>query len=582
MINDSVLSTYLSNTKTITLQTIPLTIGDTGEHMMSWQRNFNQMSIDEMYAEYKHVVTQLIHHTMDEKLRLTLMQQVFKIASRLFVSLKQIYQNQTGFLDVYQQQSLDALLSAYYLTIMFYHSIWQRVANEPVVVQKKGLSALLGRQVEDISESLIQDCVYGMMSLLREALYEKYFGYRQDIGVIWQYLNACFLFVNNQGWQNYQSKDANLFTGKAVPTLQQIYYQCLLAHIINPYASRRPDLLEVQEKSLTWIDSLQITDTEAERPFLFVNLLGNEPPQLLHAGLSFNPFAKGNQCLFINLQRFQKNLEQVINIEKNSNEVASKLAVRHAKIVLQNINTTLEVPPSYHKTQGNCQIVVGFAHIHYMLANKSSLNNLIHAQTLPDRLRPRHQTQQQLNKSTTVQLVGTTNKQRHLAHNFSYPPFETTPHSQISRSPTYSTIGQFQVQSLIAIRQTDSADKSWQLGRVSHIQQTPKSNVSAANVSQNHELIIESWVELFGTHAIPCGVRLQNSGTRPPYFVPALIVPKNIELGHRQTTIMMARFGYQVGDKLIIRIETKEVTISLTELVTMTDDIEEYIFLRLQ
>lgn len=44
----------------------------------------------------------------------------------------------------------------------------------------------------------------------------------------------------------------------------------------------------------------------------------------------------------------------------------------------------------------------------------------------------------------------------------------------------------------------------------------------------------------------------------------------------------MARFGYQVADKLVILIDNKEINVRLTELLNMTDDIEEYAFVRIQ
>ena len=44
----------------------------------------------------------------------------------------------------------------------------------------------------------------------------------------------------------------------------------------------------------------------------------------------------------------------------------------------------------------------------------------------------------------------------------------------------------------------------------------------------------------------------------------------------------MSRFGYQVADKLVIRIDNKEINVRLTELLDMTDDIEEYAFVRIQ
>ena len=44
----------------------------------------------------------------------------------------------------------------------------------------------------------------------------------------------------------------------------------------------------------------------------------------------------------------------------------------------------------------------------------------------------------------------------------------------------------------------------------------------------------------------------------------------------------MARFCYQVADKLVIRIDNKEINVRLTELLNMTDDIEKIRFVRIQ
>lgn len=587
MITDALLNDYLQKTTLVPLQPVGLPMGNQGEKLANWQVHFNRLSDSEMYSEYKSVVSQLIHGEMDDRLRLSLMESVFNIASRMFVGLKQGYQNSTGFLNESQQQSLDIVLSAYYLGIMFYHSVWQRAASSPIIEQKKGLSALLKRPTDNASDSVIQACLYGMMSLLREALYEKYLGYRRDTQVLWQYLNACYRFMTANGWEQYKPKSASLYAGKHIPTLFQIYAQCLLAHVINPYACRRPDLMELHEKALFWIDGLVVSPEQAQRPFLFVNLLGNEPPQLHHAGMAFNPFAKDSECVFLSIEPLKQRLSQVIETGKTSQDINAKLAARHAQIVKNNVENIMQPPISYTPVQTTYQAVVGFNHIHYMLANRSSLNNLIQAHTLPERLRPRHQPQQQLNKSTTVKVVGTQGNHRHLAYHFSYPPFEAVSHSQGKRNTEYHLINHLQVQSLVALRHSEGSNKVWHIGRIEKIQQTPDLLTepqpnAATGLPKPIDLTIEGWVTLFGSNVVPCGVRIQNFGTRPCHFMPALIIPKNTEFGHEQTSIMMARFGYNVGDKLIIRIEAKEVNISLTELLYMSDDIEEYAFVRLQ
>ena len=86
---------------------------------------------------------------------------------------------------------------------------------------------------------------------------------------------------------------------------------------------------------------------------------------------------------------------------------------------------------------------------------------------------------------------------------------------------------------------------------------------------------------MLGDNVVACGVRLKTPDSRQEYFVPALIIPRNAKLGHQYTSLMMARFGYNPGDKLVMRIGSEEVSITLTELINFSDDVEEFTFVRL-
>lgn len=96
-----------------------------------------------------------------------------------------------------------------------------------------------------------------------------------------------------------------------------------------------------------------------------------------------------------------------------------------------------------------------------------------------------------------------------------------------------------------------------------------------------HQVGVELQVALLGKGIVPCGVRLLYPDTRLPGFMPALIIPKSETLGRPVTSLMLPRFGYKVGDKIIIRIDNKEVQARLTELLDMTDDTEAYNFIRI-
>lgn len=134
---------------------------------------------------------------------------------------------------------------------------------------------------------------------------------------------------------------------------------------------------------------------------------------------------------------------------------------------------------------------------------------------------------------------------------------------------------------MVATRLVDDPNKIWILGKINSISQSVLSYDSFEN-DKPVRLKIDINISLLGKGIIPCGVRLANSGTRPPHFVPAMMIPRNDEFKRPVTSIMMARFGYQIDDKLVMRINDKEVLIRLTELLSMTDDIEEYAFVRVQ
>ena len=586
MINDKALSDFLSKNALIALSDVELAIGKNGEKLTNWQLRFNQLAPTEMYVQYHTLVTQLMQANMSESKRLKLFEHINKINERLLAGLHHIYKNQSGLLDEHQQQALDMVISVHYVGVMFYYSVWQRVANNPQLAEKKGLGAMFGLgNATKSHDELVQQCLYGMMSLLRQALFEKQIGYRTDTQVIWHWLNACYHFMLANGWQNVAIHlplfgQTGLSQGKPL-TLENIYHQCLFSEIINPYACRRPDMIMWQKFSNDGLKTLMVSQDLLEKPYLFINLKSNEPPKLHHADLAFNPFAKDSDCLFLGVSKLVPLLQKMITKGQNSDDMNDKIYERFAKIMLENLKKNLTQPESLTKTNAKCQTVIGFYHIHYMLANKASLGNLIQAHELPERLRPKSQNNTQLNKSTVVNVVEKNHHQLHLMSHYAYTQTMNVQNGATHRNAELNALSYLQVGSMVGIRMMDDANKTWLLGRIDNIAQTPIKSTKFES-GEPVELSIDSHVKLFGKGMVPCGVRLYHSGTRPQHFVPALMIPKNAEFNREKTTIMIARLGYQVDEKLIMRIDNKEVNIRLTELLNMTDDVEEYAFVRVQ
>lgn len=587
MVTDLILDDFLQRindtpTSPIELKVTQSSLQDTTD----WQMHFNRMSACEMYNEYKFVINQLMFADIDDVKRFALFEEVNKAVSVLLGKLRVNYQTQPGILDEEKQQGLDTVLSVLYLSIMFYHVIWQRAAARPEVAEKKGIISLFRRKPQSLTPSqVIQRCLYSIMLLLRQSLFEKYIGYRKDTQVIWQYLNACYRFAVTNYWQSItlpvKLHSANEYSKQgAPPSIEDIYFHCLMVAVTNPYACRRADILAIQKISTQLMEELIISKDLVEKPYLYIDLEGKQPPQLLAVDDLFNPFAATSNCLFVMFSRLFKRLHQTITQGQISTDAEIKNSARQAKLILNNLQNGLEPAAEYYHSHSKCEVVLGFNNIHYMLANKTSLGNLIQANELPERLKPKAQNTEYLKKYTVVELNKENPQSMCLSHVFSYHNHLVDQYPSISRGDSYHPLSQLQVNSLTAMRKVNGS-KTWQLGYIKDNRQgfidTP-----AGQPTNKTYLEIEAQVQVHCQNAIPCGVRFQNAGSRQPHFVAAFIIPIARNNTNSQTRLLMSRFGYQVADKLVIRIDNKEINVRLTELLNMTDDIEEYAFVRIQ
>lgn len=139
------------------------------------------------------------------------------------------------------------------------------------------------------------------------------------------------------------------------------------------------------------MQELIISKDLVEKPYLYIDLEGNQPPKLLEVDDLFNPFAATSNCLFVMFSRLFKRLHQTITQGQISTDTEIKNSARQARLVLNNLQDGLKPAAEYYHSHAKCEVVLGFNNIHYMLANKTSLGNLIQANELPERLKPKTQ-----------------------------------------------------------------------------------------------------------------------------------------------------------------------------------------------
>lgn len=462
MINDQKLYDYLNQDVIENLMPINLDfVTAHGTLLPEWTIRFNQLNEESMYQELRFIIQELMVMQIDEAQRLNLMYEVTKVGQVLISKLHILYWNQAGLLNSEQQNALDRVLSIYYSMTIFYYSVWQRLSSKIDSIEPSGSSLSIlknfGKSNTTTPQDIIKRCIFSMMVLLKQSLLEKQIGYRQDTQVIWQYLNACYNFVQNYGWQSYSFDLNTLLNYNGKLSIEQTYRQCLLADLIQPYAYRRHDLLKLHTGLIEWADYLEVTSDPATKPFLYIDLQGSTGPKLLSTEDPYNPFSANSTALFINLQPILIKLTQLIG---QANKPTSKQGqIRLANLVYPNLESILQVPTPYVDIHEPCQIVVGFHHIHFILAGKTSLDNLIHSHQLPERIRPAISTGKNFEKPSQAMLTGLNQQYRKLYFPYLYPHTDKTSHSL--RTPTVTSINQFQVHSLIAIYGSDMKDNSW-------------------------------------------------------------------------------------------------------------------------
>ena len=119
----------------------------------------------------------------------------------------------------------------------------------------------------------------------------------------------------------------------------------------------------------------------------------------------------------------------------------------------------------------------------------------------------------------------------------------------------------------------DNADNSvrldgdWQIGLIRWV--------------ESRDNIFEAGGRIIGFSATACGVRLETKDNRSQVFVPALLLSGSDKLGSK-TTLLLPKFHFRMGDKIVLRIGTKQTLLKLSHVLINSDDFEQYDILKLQ
>ena len=81
--------------------------------------------------------------------------------------------------------------------------------------------------------------------------------------------------------------------------------------------------------------------------------------------------------------------------------------------------------------------------------------------------------------------------------------------------------------------------------------------------------------QVLGHQLIACGIRLQDRDSRSRHFVPAFVVGDDEQL-QTPSSLIMPTSHFHVGDRVMMRINTKQKTLRLVRRLMMTDEFSQY------
>ena len=399
-----------------------------------------------------------------------------------------------------------------------------------------------------------------MMGLYVRLLMEYAMTYQRAPRVVWQQLNFWYLRVAQEGVV-YQDMHK---VAKYLPsdTIHRQYEQACISSFVNFFAYRRQDILSIFKVLPTWATYVEATFEARQELKIFVNLLGNHPPEIITPYATVNPYSDEYQCLFFDETRLIEHLLEVKSGKFITNDAQSVFESRLAKMVLIAFERYAHQDRIDRLGQQGAQLLTGFSAIFKEMSEGRELGEVINQRALLNTHQPKA-IKQALAPPLAKERVKLTSSSETLAR-FNYAQKV----SDMDGDTRDVVINQhfLQLFGLFAIKSENSKNQNpWRLGIAHWIDRFADE--------------IEVDGRILGRILLACGARLLKNDGRSQEFVHALLIDGD-EL-NRQSTLIVPRYHFNSGDMVLMRIDTKELKLRLERNLLSTDEIEQYQIVRI-
>lgn len=601
MVNLSTFQQYL-NTDSPKSQTLTKSLNLTQpmnsdkQHLRKWALLLPMQTEAQQIEQLEQVLTELRVANIDDRQRLTLLRIVMDAANQLIATLRQHYIYETAAFNDYQLDYVAQVKSLYYLIIMVYDGVIQRENAFLADKQQQPSSNLWQRYFADERSSPITLAVASYQTLLiyQKLLFEDALCYQKPAAYLWSNINQLYYMACQQHTVNI---DLNPYIiTHCADNIHRLYGQLCLHSLLNVRAMRRPTVLMVQRLLLEWSEHLVTSIEPQTETKVFVNLHSDNPPTYLTAHSAINPYDAHHDCVFIELAPLIAYLKsRSLNLIEEAREgiecyllntVAMTLSYRY-------IQPSLTLPIKQSAAQ-EAQLITGFNNIHYRLSSEQSLSSLIAAKDLPDHQQPRYDTLPKKQSANTISPNTIFRVETFESHN-DLTDFRTLRLLLDSEEPDAGASNNGKITpkakcsgkkegDTVDITENDVLDAIAPLPlRIMSLFLLCRSDKSASHecsigvvrwLDMDREKPELDW-QVLGHQLIACGIRLQDRDSRSRHFVPAFVIGNDEQLQTGCSLIVPTSY-FQEGDKVMMRINTKQKTLCLGRRLLMTDEFSQY------
>ena len=601
MVNLSTFQQYL-NTDSPTLQALTKSLNLTQsmnsdeQHLRKWALLLPMQTEAQQIEQLEQVLTELRVANIDDRQRLTLLSIVMDAANQLIATLRQHYIYETAAFNDYQLGYVAQVKSLYYLIIMVYDGIIQREIAFLADKQQQPSSNLWQRYFTNERSSPITLAVASYQTLLiyQKLLFEDALCYQKTAAYLWSNINQLYYMACQQHTVNIDLNPYIII--HCADNIHRLYGQLCLHSLLNVRAMRRANILMVQRLLLEWSEHLVTSIEPQTETKVFVNLHSDNPPTYLTAHSAINPYDAHHNCVFIELAPLiaylkSRSLKLIEEAREGIecyllNTVAMTLSYRY-------IQPSLTLPIKQSAAQ-EAQLITGFNNIHYRLSNQESLSSLIAAKDLPDHQQPRYDTLPKKRSANTISPNTIFRVETFDSHN-DLSDFRTLrllidseePDAGASNDGKTTPKAKYSGKKegdIVDFAENDVLDAIAPLPlRIMSLFLLCRSDKSASHecsigvvrwLDMDREKPELDW-QVLGHQLIACGIRLQDRDSRSRHFVPAFVIGDDEQLQTGCSLIVPTSY-FQEGDKVMMRINTKQKTLRLGRRLLMTDEFSQY------